>query len=216
MKDTFKHRGLRRQLLLELKEKGIDDQKVLEAINQVPRHLFFLKNFEQFAYEDKAYPIESGQTISQPYTVAFQTMSLEIKPGEKILEIGTGSGYQGAVLSKLGAEVHSIERDEKLFHRTAQLLSELAIPIKCYLGDGTKGLPSQTPFDKIIVTAGAPDLTDSLMQQLRVGGKMISPVGDKNVQKMILAKKTSSNNYSYQDLGTFKFVPLIGEHGWKN
>lgn len=216
MEDTFKHRGLRRQLIQELRQKGIWDEKVLEAINQIPRHLFFLKNFEQFAYEDKAYPIESGQTISQPYTVAFQTMCLQIKEGEKVLEIGTGSGYQGAVLSKLGAKVHTIERDRKLFAGTVELLKNLAIPIKCYLGDGTKGLPSVAPFDKIIVTAGAPDLTQTLMQQLKVGGKMISPVGDKDVQKMILAQKTSLNNFSFEDLGTFKFVPLIGKHGWKN
>jgi len=216
LEDTFKHRGLRRQLIQELRQKGIWDEKVLEAINQIPRHLFFLKNFEQFAYEDKAYPIESGQTISQPYTVAFQTMCLQIKEGEKVLEIGTGSGYQGAVLSKLGAKVHTIERDRKLFAGTVELLKNLAIPIKCYLGDGTKGLPSVAPFDKIIVTAGAPDLTQTLMQQLKVGGKMISPVGDKDVQKMILAQKTSLNNFSFEDLGTFKFVPLIGKHGWKN
>jgi len=216
LEDTFKHRGLRRQLIQELRQKGIRDEKVLEAINQIPRHLFFLKNFEQFAYEDKAYPIESGQTISQPYTVAFQTMCLQIQEGEKVLEIGTGSGYQGAVLSKLGAQVHTIERDKKLFTGTVELLKNLAIPIKCYLGDGTKGLPSVAPFDKIIVTAGAPDLTQTLMQQLKVGGKMISPVGDKDVQKMILAQKTSSNNFSFEDLGTFKFVPLIGKHGWKN
>jgi len=132
------------------------------------------------------------------------------------LEIGTGSGYQGAVLSKLGAKVHTIERDRKLFAGTVELLKNLAIPIKCYLGDGTKGLPSVAPFDKIIVTAGAPDLTQTLMQQLKVGGKMISPVGDKDVQKMILAQKTSLNNFFFFFLGTFKFVLLIGKHGWKN
>lgn len=179
MKDTFKHKGMRNQLADIVAAKGISDKKVLEAIRSIPRHLFMDSSFEDHAYQDKAFPIAAGQTISQPYTVAFQSELLQVSPGDKILEIGTGSGYQTAVLILLGARVFSIERQLELFKRTSLFLPKLGYRAKKLIfGDGYKGMPEEAPFDKIIVTAGAPMVPKALLAQLKVGGRLVIPVGD--------------------------------------
>ena len=183
MKDTNKHQGLRNLLVKQLKEKGITDKNVLDAIAKIPRHLFIDSSFENFAYQDKAFPIGADQTISQPYTVAFQTELLQVEKEHKILEIGTGSGYQTAVLCLLGAKVYSVERQNELFKKTKNLLSKLTInviPKLLSFGDGYKGLPDYAPFDSIIVTAGAPVIPQALMSQLKIGGRLVIPVGKKN------------------------------------
>jgi len=184
LKDTNKHQGLRNQLVKLLEQKGITDKNVLEAINKIPRHLFLESSFEDFAYQDKPFPIGAGQTISQPYTVAFQTQLLEVKKEDKILEIGTGSGYQTAVLSVMGAKVYSVERQNELFKKTSVLLPKMGIrPKHLSFGDGYKGLPNYAPFDSIIVTAGAPFIPQPLMAQLKIGGRLVIPVGE-DVQVM--------------------------------
>jgi protein-L-isoaspartate(D-aspartate) O-methyltransferase len=211
VKDTLKHQGLRNQLVKIISEKGITDKKVLKAIANIPRHLFMDSSFEDFAYQDKAFPIAAEQTISQPYTVAFQSEVLQIKPGDKVLEIGTGSGYQTAVLIELGAKVYSIERQKELFKKTKLFLPKLGYkPKKLVFGDGYIGLPDEAPFDSIIVTAGAPYVPKPLMAQLKIGGRLVIPVGGE-VQTMNLFIRTSEKDFEKQELGKFRFVPLLKE-----
>jgi protein-L-isoaspartate(D-aspartate) O-methyltransferase len=209
LKDTNKHQGLRNQLVKQLEDKGITDKNVLEAISKVPRHLFLDSSFENFAYQDKAFPIGADQTISQPFTVAFQTQLLDIKKGDKVLEIGTGSGYQTAVLCLLGASVYTIERQNKLFKKAQLLLPKLGYnPKKFVFGDGYKGLPDAAPFDSIIVTAGAPFIPQPLMAQLKIGGRLVIPVGE-NEQIMTLLVRKNEKQFEKQEFGDFKFVPLL-------
>ena len=209
MKNTDKHQGLRNKLVKQLEEKGITDKKVLEVIKVIPRHLFLDSSFEDFAYQDKAFPIEAGQTISQPYTVAFQSQLLQVKKGDKILEIGTGSGYQTAVLCLLGAKVYTIERQIKLFKITSLLLPKLGIfPKHIASGDGYKGLPNHAPFDSIIVTAGAPIIPKPLMAQLKIGGKLVIPVGDE-AQIMTMLIRKNETQFEKHEFGDFRFVPLL-------
>lgn len=209
MKDTFKHKGLRQQLVNVIKAKGIKDENVLKAIGGIPRHLFMDSGFLDHAYQDKAFPIGADQTISQPYTVAFQTELLLVKKGDKILEIGTGSGYQTAVLCKLGAKVYSIERQLELFKKTSKFLPELGYRAKKLIfGDGYKGLPEEAPFDGIIVTAGAPFVPKSLLNQLKIGGKLVIPVGD-DVQIMTLFIRKEEKEFEQHEFGEFRFVPLL-------
>lgn len=215
MIDTFKHKGLRKRLCLELAEKGIRSNKVLDAINEVPRHFFFEKSFEDKAYIDHAFPIDDNQTISQPFTVAFQTQLLDIQPNDKVLEIGTGSGYQAAILNNMGADVYTIERHEGLYRQAVDQFKKLNLAINCYWGDGSLGLAQKAPFDKIIVTAAAPEWASSLQNQLKVGGKLVLPLGNKTVQKMVLISRDDEHNYSRKAHGDFKFVPLLGKNGWK-
>ena len=211
MRDTSKHQGLRNQLANVLQAKGIDDEKVLKAVRKIPRHLFIDSSFESHAYQDKAFPIAAGQTISQPYTVAFQSQTLALKNGEKVLEIGTGSGYQTAVLLEFKTEVYSIERQRELFKKTSLFLPKLGYnPKKFIFGDCYKGLPEQAPFDKIIVTAGAPIVPKPLLAQLKVGGRLLIPVGDKT-QIMTLFIRTSEKEFEKHELGDFAFVPMLEE-----
>lgn len=213
-KDTYKDKGARRLLVKELKEKGISDLHVLEAIGKVQRHRFIHSDFRHHAYLDKAFPIGEGQTISQPYTVAYQTQLLHIEPGDHILEIGTGSGYQAAILIEMGAKLTSIERQEKLFIKTSKLLKDLKYEAKLVLGDGSKGFPENAPYDKIIVTAGAPKVPQSLVEQLKVGGILIIPVGDNKVQIMHTLIKKTDGSVEVIALQQFRFVPLIGNQAW--
>lgn len=209
MKDTAKHQGLRNQLVSVLQKKGIKDKNVLDAIKKIPRHLFLDSSFEDYAYQDKAFPIAADQTISQPYTVAFQTQLLEIKKGDKVLEIGTGSGYQTAVLCLVGAQVYSIERQNELFKKTSVLLPKLGIrPKNLSFGDGYKGLPNHAPFDSIIVTAGAPIIPQALMAQLKIGGRLVIPLGEK-VQIMTLLIRINETQFEKHEFGEFRFVPLL-------
>ncbi len=209
MKDTAKHQGLRNQLAATLAAKGITDNNVLEAIKKIPRHLFMESSFADFAYQDKPFPIGAGQTISQPYTVAFQTQLLEVKKDDKVLEIGTGSGYQTAVLYLMGAKVYSIERQNELFKKTSVFLPKLNIrPKHLSFGDGYKGLPNYAPFDSIIVTAGAPGIPQALMAQLKIGGRLVIPVGT-DVQIMTLLIRKSELQFERHELGEFRFVPLL-------
>ncbi len=212
--DSYKHQGQRAQLVKLLASNKITDKNVLLAMAAVPRHLFLSKDFENRAYDDVALPIDEEQTISQPYTVAFQTQALEIKHGDKILEIGTGSGYQAAILAKMGAEVYSIERIEKLYKMAKNNLQAYSKNISLLLSDGTMGWPEKAPFDKIIVTAAAPKLPEKLLEQLKPGGIAIIPIGSMKIQKMVLIKKSVDNNISQKELGDFRFVPLIGKDGW--
>lgn len=214
MQDTYKHKGLRKKLIEELIIKGITDEYVLEAIEKVPRHLFMDNAFLEFAYQDKAFPIGAGQTISQPYTVAFQTELLQVKKGDKILEIGTGSGYQTCVLIEMGAKVYTIERQKELYDNAKYLLPELGYNPKFFYGDGYKGLPAFAPFDKIIVTAGAPFVPPDLIRQLKIGGILVIPVGAVN-QVMTAITKTAENKTEKMEYGNFKFVPLLQDKQWK-
>ncbi|MBL7928224.1 MAG: protein-L-isoaspartate(D-aspartate) O-methyltransferase [Bacteroidia bacterium] len=211
LQDTFRHQGLRKKLIEEIKKKGITDRKVLDAIYEVPRHLFMDKAFLEYAYADKAFPIEAGQTISQPYTVAFQTHALDVFKGAKVLEVGTGSGYQAAVLAKLGAWVFSIERHKVLYEKTKKLLSSLGIDVNCFYGDGFKGLPPFAPFDRILVTCGAPHIPEELLKQLKPGGIMVVPVGAGVVQEMTSILKKGDGDYEIHALGKFRFVPMLEE-----
>ncbi|MGB0887850.1 MAG: protein-L-isoaspartate(D-aspartate) O-methyltransferase [Vicingaceae bacterium] len=216
MIDTYRHKGLRRQLAEVLAKKGIKSRAVLTAIENIPRHLFIPNTaLHKHAYEDKPFPIGSQQTISQPYTVAFQTELLDLKPREKVLEIGTGSGYQTAVLLEMGVKVFSIERQKALYERTKQLLPELNYKTNCKLfyGDGYKGLPTFAPFDKIIVTAGAPYIPEDLLTQLKVGGMLVIPVDEGDSQRMKKIVKLSETNFETEDLSLFRFVPLLKEKG---
>jgi protein-L-isoaspartate(D-aspartate) O-methyltransferase len=214
MEDSYKHRGLRNKLVKKLASKGIKSDAVLKAIGQVPRHLFFDEALLSHAYEDKAFPIGEGQTISQPYTVAFQTEKLEIKPGDKVLEIGTGSGYQAAVLLEMGAKVLSIEYNKNLFERTRTFLPKLGYNPHLFFGDGSRGLPSKAPFDKILVTAGAPVIPRALTDQLAEGGILIIPVGGRETQKMVRIRKVRGE-LQHEQFENFAFVPLLGEGGWE-
>lgn len=216
--DTYKHKGLRKQLREILKEKGIRNEQVLDAIEALPRHFFLPAEFESHAYEDKAFPIAEGQTISQPYTVAYQSQLLEAAPGSKVLEIGTGSGYQAAVLAYTGVEVYSVERHELLSRGAARTLAEVQMTqgVHLFVGDGTKGLAKHAPYDGIIVTAGAPSVPKALVNQLKTGGKLVIPVGkDARNQKMVRIIKTSDEGFDTEVYEAFSFVPLVGENGWK-
>ena len=209
MEDSYIHKGLRRKLVETLQQKGIKNINVLEAIGKVPRHLFMDSGFRHFAYQDKAFPIAENQTISQPYTVAFQTELLDIKAGDKVLEIGTGSGYQAAVLVALGAKVYTIERFKKLSMNAQILLPTIGYHPQFFFGDGFKGLPSYAPFDKIIVTAAAPEIPETLKQQLRIGGKLVIPFGKADTQIMLLIERTGENNFKQYEHGDFAFVPML-------
>ena len=209
MKDTFKHQGMRQKLVATIKNKGITDEKVIDAIGKIPRHLFMDSGFLDHAYQDKAFPIGADQTISQPYTVAFQTELLKISSGDKILEIGTGSGYQTAVLCLLGAQVYSIERQHELYKKTRKFLPKLGYRAKKFVfGDGYIGLEDEAPFDGIIVTAGAPFVPKPLLRQLKVGGRLVIPVGD-DVQTMTLIVRNGPTDFEQKEFGEFRFVPLL-------
>jgi len=209
-KDTYRHRGLRKALVNVVSQKGITNKEVLNAMLKVPRHLFFDNAFVEFAYQDKAFPIGSGQTISQPYTVAFQSQLLNLKRGEKVLEIGTGSGYQTAILLELGVKVFSIERQRKLFTNAKDMLTSMNYRPKLFFGDGFKGLPTFAPFSKIIVTAGAPDIPKELIKQLKPGGIMVIPVDRGNHQTMYrLVKSDEKEKFILEEHGNFQFVPML-------
>ncbi|MFK7775704.1 MAG: protein-L-isoaspartate(D-aspartate) O-methyltransferase [Saprospiraceae bacterium] len=209
-KDTYRHKGLRKKLVETIRAKGIRDEKVLTVINSLPRHFFMEKGFEEWAYVDKAFPIGSDQTISQPYTVAFQTELLQIKKRDKVLEVGTGSGYQAAILALLGARVHTIERQEALFHKTNELLGKLDVGnIRTYFRDGYKGIPEFAPFDKMIVTAGAKNIPTALKNQLKIGGVLVIPVGDDKTQKMYRITRVSEKEFEKEEFANFRFVPFL-------
>lgn len=209
MEDSYRHKGMRKRLIEKLRERGISDERILAAMEALPRHYFLDKAFEEHAYEDKAFPIGSEQTISQPYTVAYQTSLLEIKKRDKILEIGTGSGYQAAILVLMGARVYTVERQEALFQKTKALLEELKVGnIRCFLRDGTKGLAEYAPFDKILVTAGAIGIPEALLQQLKIGGMLVIPVGE-DVQKMYRITRISEKEFKQEAFDDFRFVPFL-------
>lgn len=212
--DNYREQGARKRLVEVLSKKGIEDEKVLAAIGKIPRHYFFDETFWNQAYKDIAFPIGAGQTISQPYTVAYQTELLHIKKGDKVLEIGTGCGYQTCVLMEVGAKVFTIERQEKLYERTIQVLPYMGYQPKFFLGDGSIGIAGDAPYDKIIVTAGAPTVPDLLLRQLNIGGILVIPVGDEKSQKMVTVLKTGENDYERHVLDTFRFVPLVGDRAW--
>ncbi len=214
LEDTYLHKGKRKGLVAELRKKGIQNEAVLEAINTLPRHFFFDTALISHAYEDKAFPIGEGQTISQPFTVAFQSSLLAVSPGDKILEIGTGSGYQACILHLLGAKVISIEYQKKLFEHTSRFLQRLGIQLQLFYGDGTAGIPAHAPYDKIIVTAGAPIVPDALIQQLKIGGILVIPVGDRSKQAMVKITKKSATEIHREEFEGFAFVPLLGKDGW--
>jgi len=207
--ETPRHQGLRKKLIDGLKIKGIRNEKVLEAIGKVPRHLFMESTFIQFAYKDQAFPIGAGQTISQPYTVAVQTQLLEIEKGDKVLEVGTGSGYQAAVLLEMGAKVFTIERQKELYMKVHKFLPEIGYNPACFFGDGYKGLPNFAPFDKIIVTAGATSIPEDLKQQLAINGRLVIPVGNEHRQEMNVITRISGNEFRNEKHGDFVFVPLL-------
>ena len=215
LEDSYKHQGMRRVLVKKLREKGIKDERVLAAIGKIPRHLFLDSAFAEHAYKDKAMPIGEGQTISQPYTVAFQTELLNVQPGDKVLEVGTGSGYQCCVLLEMGAKVYTIEYNQKLYEQTARFLPTMGYKAYFLQGDGSKGVPVFAPYDKIIVTAGAPALPDALVAQLNINGRLVIPIGDNKTQKMVLVQKISDKEVDWTEHAAFSFVPLLGEHGWK-
>ena len=208
IEDTYRHKGLRRLLVEEIRNKGITDETVLDAIGRVPRHAFMDSGFINFSYKDSAFPIGAGQTISQPYTVAFQTQLLEVKPHEKVLEIGTGSGYQATILSELGANVYTIERQRELHIKAQQLLHRMGYKMRFFYGDGYAGLPAYAPFDKILVTAGAAEIPQTLVQQLKIGGRMVIPVGSDGQEMTLLVKKSETETEQTHH-GAFAFVPFL-------
>lgn len=208
-KDDLRHKGMRKKLADGLKVKGIRNPDVLEAIRKVPRHLFMESSFIHFAYKDQAFPIGAGQTISQPYTVAFQTELLEVEKNDKVLEVGTGSGYQAAVLLEMGAKVFTIERQKELFLKVQSFLPEIGYHPACFFGDGYKGLSGFAPFDKILVTAGASSIPPELKEQLKIGGRMVIPVGRENHQEMLVVERISEEEYKTERHGGFVFVPLL-------
>jgi protein-L-isoaspartate(D-aspartate) O-methyltransferase len=212
--DTYKHRGLRNKLVRIIRGKGITDPAVLDAVARVPRHVFFDEALLDHAYQDKAFPIGEGQTISQPYTVAFQTQLLKVRPGDKVLEVGTGSGYQACILLELGARLYTIEYNRKLSELAKKMLDGMGYHPHFIVGDGSKGYPAKAPFDRILVTAGAPSVPDTLTDQLAEGGILVIPVGDRDRQKMIRITRQSGKLHK-EEFDYFAFVPLLGEKGWK-
>jgi protein-L-isoaspartate(D-aspartate) O-methyltransferase len=209
--DTYRHKGLRKKLVDTVAAKGITDEKVLHAINSIPRHYFLDSAFEELAYEDKAFPIGEGQTISQPYTVAYQTQLLALKPFEKVLEIGTGSAYQASVLAEMGVQVYTIERQKRLFEYNKQFAwLKKYHNIKFFYGDGFDGLPTYAPFDKILITAAAPHIPPKLVEQLKEGGLMVIPLGTGGVQRMMRITKLKNDSIKEEVFDNFSFVPMIG------
>jgi len=215
MEDNYRHKGLRRNLLAQLRLKGIKNEEVLGAMESVPRHFFMSSAFLKFAYEDKAFPIGSDQTISQPYTVAFQSSILRVSPGMKVLEIGTGSGYQTCVLEKLGAKVFSIERQRALFLKTDQLLNKMGSKSRRFYGDGYKGKSAFGPYDRVLVTCGAPFIPEELLKQLKIGGVLVIPVGEGEKQQMQRFTKQSETEFSREEFGDFSFVPMLQDREMK-
>lgn len=215
--DSYRHKGLRKKLVDQLRQKGISDENVLQAINNIPRHYFLDSAFDEIAYEDRAFPISEGQTISQPYTVAYQTQLLQVKPFDKVLEIGTGSIYQASVLAEMGAQVFTIERQKNLYEKTKQFVLKSKYPnIKFFYGDGFEGLPTFAPFDKVIITAAAPFIPPKLIEQLKTGGKMVIPVDDEagNFQRMLRLTKNAAGSYDEEVFEHFSFVPMLtGKNG---
>ena len=209
MIDTYRHKGLRQKLVNELRVKGIQDEPILEAIGKIPRHHFMDSGFIQFSYKDQAFPIAAGQTISQPYTVAFQTQLLKLESGMKILEVGTGSGFQTAVLIELGLKVFTIERQRELYLLAQKKLRELNYEPMCFYGDGYEGLPSYGPFDRILITAGAPVIPEKLLTQLKDGGRLVAPIGNKSNQIMTLVEKYNDGDFNISKHGDFIFVPML-------
>ena len=214
MEDTFKHQALRKALVNEIKQKGIKSIAVLQAIDKVPRHLFLDSSFLKFAYQDIAFEIGEGQTISQPFTVAYQSELLDVRKGDAVLEIGTGSGYQSAVLSALGAKVFSIERHKKLSEKAKTLLAQMGCNVKCFYGDGYKGLPAYAPFDRVIVTAAAPYIPEDLLKQLKTNGILVIPEGSGKTQIMKRIRKTAEDKYVTEEFGNFSFVPMLKSTDW--
>jgi protein-L-isoaspartate(D-aspartate) O-methyltransferase len=212
--DTYKLKGLRQRLVTILRDKGIQDDLVLDAIGKVPRHAFVESAFAEASYEDRALPIAEGQTISQPYTVAYQTQILQVKPGMKVLEIGTGSGYQAAILCELGAKLYSIERHRPLHQRAQELLTELGYKPRLKWGDGTAGWTAYAPFDRILVTAASPGIPDTFKEQLAIGGRLVIPVGDRDSQTMVVVVRKDTKEFLVEEKDKFRFVPMIGKHGW--
>lgn len=212
--DNYREQGARKKLVAHLEARGIEDKKVLKAIGKVPRHFFFDETFWNQAYKDIAFPIGDGQTISQPYTVAYQSELLHIKKGDKVLEIGTGSGYQTCILMELGASVYTIERQESIYRHTIRVLPGMGYNAHFFFGDGSKGIAEYAPYHKIIVTAGAPFVPEVLLKQLKVGGILVIPVGDENSQKMVTVIRVSETEYERIELDTFRFVPLVGDQAW--
>jgi protein-L-isoaspartate(D-aspartate) O-methyltransferase len=210
MEDSYQHKGLRKKLVDEIRRKGIIDERVLSAINKVPRHLFMDSSFIKFAYRDQAFPIKAGQTISQPYTVAFQTQLLDVRPMLKVLEVGTGSGYQAAVLAEMGAKVYTIERQKELYLSSQSLLNSLNYRLHFFYGDGHQGLPTYGPFDRILVTAAAPKVPEKLLEQLKPGGRLVLPLGGSSTQVMTLIEKKDEQEYITSEHGLFVFVPMLG------
>ncbi|GAA4298094.1 protein-L-isoaspartate(D-aspartate) O-methyltransferase [Nibribacter koreensis] len=213
--DSYRHKGMRKSLVRTVQEKGIKDERVLQALEQVPRHYFFDKAFLEQAYQDKAFPIGEGQTISQPYTVAYQTELLQVKPTDKVLEIGTGSGYQCSILLQLTPTVFTIEYNEPLYHKAQKQFALMGLKPQAFLGDGSEGLPQHAPFDKILVTAGAPVIPKSLITQLKIGGMLVIPVGDAATQKMMRITRVGEEEFTKEEFDNFKFVPLLGKQGWQ-
>ncbi|MEP6950848.1 MAG: protein-L-isoaspartate(D-aspartate) O-methyltransferase [Ginsengibacter sp.] len=208
--DTYRHKGMRKKLIDSIRGKGITNDRVLEAMMNIPRHYFLDTALDHIAYEDRAFPIQEGQTISQPYTVAYQTQLLEVEPYDKILEIGTGSAYQASVLAELGAHVFTIERQKKLFEMNKQfILRSKYLNIKFFYGDGFEGLPTYAPFDKILITAAAPFIPPKLIEQLKPGGKMVIPLDDAGKQKMMRITKNEDGNYDEETFSNFSFVPML-------
>lgn len=215
IEDDFRHKGLRKKLVDTVREKGITEEAILDAMAVVPRHFFFDPAFLEFAYEDKAFQIGEGQTISQPYTVAYQTQLLEIKKRDKVLEVGTGSGYQACILAKIGARVFSIERHKKLYERAKELIEEMHVTgIRFFYGDGFGGLPVFAPFDKILITAAVPEQPVKLLQQLAIGGLLVMPYGKGNVQHMQRIIKIDEGKYEMEEYDSFKFVPMLKGKVW--
>lgn len=212
--DNYKHKGLRKSLIKIIREKGITDDKVLEVIEKVPRHFFLETAFVNHAYVDKAFSIGEGQTISQPFTVAFQTQLLNVRKNDKILEIGTGSGYQSSILMELGAQLYSIEFNRKLHNRSKKILNQLNYKGTFICGDGSKGLEFHAPYDKILVTAGAPTVPEALIEQLKINGVLVIPVGPESQQKMLRITKLEDKKIKKEEFGNFRFVKLLGEDGW--
>ena len=214
LKDTYRHKGMRKQLVDTVRQKGITDPGVLNALGEVPRHFFLDNAFVESAYTDKAFPIGEGQTISQPFTVAYQTQLLNIKPRCKILEIGTGSGYQACILTVMGCKVFSIERQRKLYEKTKEMLQSLDYKINLHFGDGYKGLPSFAPFDRILITAAIGEVPEQLIKQLKPGGLLVMPLGNNKLQKMIRLTKTKGDEYTREEWDYFKFVPMLPGKAW--